>query len=118
MCVQQQIQRPFQENLKSHQQHSASTAFPTSLLSAFASLPNHFFKTPSFFDGGHPVPPPPPPKTPVMARTIVEMVIERAASIENMVIPCTRNKVQILSAKDVSLSRTFSRVCLILATCV
>ena len=87
MCVQQQIQRPFQENLKSHQQHSASTAFPTSLLSAFASLPNHFFKTPSFFDGGHPVPPPPPPKTPVMARTIVEMVIERAVSIGNWLYP-------------------------------
>ena len=53
-----------------------------------------------------------------MASAIVEMVIERAVSIEKIVIPCSRNKAVILSAKDVFLSRTFSRVCLILATCV
>ena len=55
---------------------NALTAFPASYLSAF----NHFFKTPSFFDGGLPVSPP-HPKTPVIARTIVEIVIERAVSI-------------------------------------
>ena len=59
-----------------------------------------------------------PPKTPVKASTIVEMVIERAVTIEKIVVPCSRNKVQNLSAKDVFLSKTFSRVCLILATCV
>ena len=60
----------------------------------------------------------PPPKTPVKASTIVEMVIERAVTIEKIVVPCSRNKVRNLSAKDVFLSKTFSRVCLILATCV
>ena len=93
---------------------NASVDFPANLLSASASLSNYFLKTPSSFGGEPPV----PPKAPVMARTIVEIVIERAVSIENMVIPCSRNKVRILSAKDVSLSRTFSRVCLILAICV
>ena len=53
-----------------------------------------------------------------MASTIVEIDIERAVSTENMVMPCSRNKVRIISAKDVFLSRTFSRICLILTTCV
>ena len=96
----------------------ASTAFPTCLLSASANLSNHFFKTPSSFGGEPPVSPPTPPKVPIIARTTVEIVIEKAVSIENIVIPCTRNKVWILSAKEVFWSRTFSRVCLILATCV
>ena len=48
-----------------------------------------------------------PPKTPVKASTIVEMVIERAVTIEKIVVPCSRNKVQNLSAKDVFLSKTF-----------
>ena len=92
---------------------NASATFPASLLSASANLANH----PSSFHGEPPAPPF-PPKAPVIARTIVEMVIERAVRIENMVMPCSRNKVRILSAKDVFLSRTFSRICLILATCV
>ena len=79
---------------------NASTAFPASLLSASASLSNHFFKAPSFF-GEEPPVPLPPPKTPVIARTIVEIVIERAIRIKNMVTPCSQNKVRILSAKDV-----------------
>ena len=79
----------------------ASTAFPASLLSASANLSNHFFKTPLSF-GGEPPVPLSPPKTPVMARTIIEIVIERAVSIENIVIPCSLNKVQILSANNVS----------------
>ena len=41
-----------------------------------------------------------------------------AVRIENMVMPCSPNNVRILSAKDASLSRTFSRVCLMLRTCV
>ena len=94
---------------------NASTIFPASLLSASASLPNHFFKIPSSF-GGEPPIPASPPKTPVIASTIVEIVIERAVSIENIVIPCSRKRVRILSAKDVFWSRTFSMVCLILAT--
>ena len=96
---------------------NASAAFPASLLSAFANLYNHFFKTPSFF-GGEPPASPPLPKTPVMARTIIEIVIEKAVSIENIVMPCSRNKVRIPSVRDVSLSRTFAMVYLILATCI
>ena len=96
---------------------NASATFRTSLLSASASLSNHFFKAHLSFDGGPPAPPP-LPKTPVMARTIAEIVIERSVSIENIVMPCSRNKVRILSPRDISLSRTFSRVYLILATCI
>ena len=79
---------------------NASMAFPASLLTAFASLSNHFFKIPSSF-GGEPPALPPLPKTPVIERTIVEIVIENAVSIENIVMPCSRNKVRILSPKDV-----------------
>ena len=61
---------------------NASTAFPASLLSASAYLSNHFFKVPSSF-GEEPHAPPPPPKATVIARTIVEIVIERAVSIRN-----------------------------------
>ena len=80
---------------------NASTAFPASLLTAFASLSNHFFKIPSAFGGEPPAPPPPPEKTPVMPSTIVQIVIEKAVSIENIVILCSRNKVRIFSANDV-----------------
>ena len=122
MYVLQQTQRPFQEKLKAAPitlpmiPSSASAAFPASLLSASASLSNHFFRVPLPFGGEPPAPPMPPPKTPSMARTIVAMVIERAVTTEAMVLPCSRNKVRIPSARDVSLSITFSMVCLILAT--
>ena len=96
---------------------NVSAVFPASLLRASNSLSNHFFKVLLSFDAEPPAPQR-PPKTFVMPRIIVEIVMDRAVSIENMVMPCSRNKVQILSAKDASLSRTFSRVCLILATCV
>ena len=96
---------------------NASAAFPASLLSASASLSSHFFKVTLSFHGVPPVPAV-PPKTPVMAGTIVAMVIEKAVSTENIVTPCSLNKVRILSAKDASLSRTFSSVYLILQTCV
>ena len=79
---------------------NASAAFPASLLGASTSLFNHFFKNPSSFGGESPVPQY-PPKTPMKESTVVEMVIERAVSIENMVMHCSQNKVQILSAKDV-----------------
>ena len=49
-------------------------------------LSNHFLKAPSSFGGK---PPASPPKTLVMARAVVEIVIERAVSIENMVMPCS-----------------------------
>ena len=68
---------------------NASTDFPASLLSAFASLSNHFFKSPSSF-GGEPPVPLPPPEAAVIARTIVEKVIEKAVSFENMVMPCSQ----------------------------
>ena len=54
----------------------------------------NFFKAPLL---GSPV----LPKTPVMARAIVKIVIERAASIEIIVMPCSENKVRILSTNDV-----------------
>ena len=57
---------------------NASTAVLASIFSESASLFNHLFKTPSFFDG-EPYPPstpaPPPPKTPVTASTIAEIAI-------------------------------------------
>ena len=68
---------------------NASAAIPANLLSASASLSNHFFKVPLSFDG-EPSIPLLPPKTSVMASTTVEIVIERAVSIENMVIPFSR----------------------------
>ena len=67
---------------------NASAAFPASLLSASASLSNHFFEVLLSFDGVPPAPLPPPQKIPVMARTIVEIVMDRAVSIAAMVIPC------------------------------
>ena len=66
-----------------------STTFPSNLLSASASLHNH----PSSF-GEQTEPRPTPPKTSAMARKIVEIVIKRAVSIQNMVMPCSQNKVQ------------------------
>ena len=81
---------------------NAAMTFPGSLLSASANLPNHLFKGPLPFGGEPLVPPPPtPPKTPVIERKVVEIVIERAVIIENMVILCLPNKVRILSAKDI-----------------
>ena len=85
---------------------NVSAVFPASLLRASNSLSNHFFKVLLSFDAEPPAPRR-PPKTLVMPRIIVEIVMDRAVSIENMVMPCSRNKVQILSAKDASLSRTF-----------
>ena len=80
---------------------NASRVFPASLLSASANLPNYFFKIPSSF-GEEPLAPlPPPPKTPVMARAIVEIVIERAVNIKNMVLPCSRKRTRIVSANYV-----------------
>ena len=70
---------------------NVSAAFPASLLSASSSLLNHFFKNPLSFGGESPVPQS-PPKTPMKESTIVEMVIERAVSIENMVMPCSQKR--------------------------
>ena len=79
---------------------NASTAFPESLLSVSASLSSHFFEIPSYF-GGEPLVPLLPPKTPVTARTIVEILIKRAVSIENLVMTCPEKRVRILSANDI-----------------
>ena len=62
---------------------NASTAFPASLLSASASLFNLLVENVVLL-----LLLLPPPKTLVMATTIVEIVIERAVNIENMVMPC------------------------------
>ena len=95
------------------------TAFPARLLIVFANLLNHFFKVFSYL-GRKAEPPylPSPQKTPVIASTVVEIVTDGVVSVDTIVIPCSQNKVRILPVKYVSLSRTFSRVCLILATCV
>ena len=85
---------------------NASTAFPAGLFSASASLFNHLFKTLLSFDGGPPTPPP-SPKTPVIASTMVQIVIERAVSTEKMVMPCSRHKVRIFSAKDYFYQKPF-----------
>ena len=66
---------------------NASTAFLACHLIASASLFNHLFKTPSFFDGEPPPPPLPPPRATEIASTIVEIVIERAVSTETLVQP-------------------------------
>ena len=66
---------------------TALMPFAASLLSASASLFNHFFKIPLSFGGELPAPPS-TQKISVIARTIVEIVIEKAVSIENMVMPC------------------------------
>ena len=127
MYVQQQIQWSSQQNLKWHQQYfprwqtmlqqpflRAFWEHPLAYLTIFLGSPYLLMKDPH-------TPSPRPlllPKTTVMERTIVEIVVERAVSLKNMVIPCSLNKVRILSAKDGSFSRIFSRVCLILATYV
>ena len=79
-----------------------STAFQASLLRGFGSLFNKFFKVPLSFGEDDPeaAEPPPPPKTSVIANTIVEMVMERAVSIDSIVIHYSRNNVLILSPKD------------------
>ena len=96
---------------------NVSKAFPASLLRTFVSLSNHFVKITSSF-GGESLPSLPPPNASLMARRIVEIVIERAVNIESIVILCSRKRVRILSANNVFWSRTFSMVCLTLATCV
>ena len=41
-----------------------------------------------------------PTTLPTIASTIVEIVIERAVSIDKIVVPCSRNKLRILSANN------------------
>ena len=77
---------------------NTSTAFPASHFSASANLFNYFFKTPSSFDGELPVSSP-PSKAPVIASAIIKIVIECLVRIENMVIPCSQNKVRIFLQK-------------------
>ena len=73
MYVQQRIPTAFPRKLKiapttfSTLAGNATTAFSASLLSAFVSLSNHFFKTSSSFGGEPPAPPSTPPKTTVIA---------------------------------------------------
>ena len=99
---------------------NVSTAFPASLLRVSASFFTLFFKSPSFFGEDDPdaARPPchPPQKKPVIVSTIVEMVIERAVSIDATVMPSSQNELRICSAKDLSSSNTFSSLCLILRT--
>ena len=94
---------------------NALTAFSENILRASANLFDHFNQGPSPFDGGdlESVGLPLPPKIPVIATKTAEMVIERAVSIDTIVIPCSQNKVIILFGKSsTSLLRTFPMVCL------
>ena len=132
MCFQQQIQQPCQKRLTMAPTtlltiaDNASAAFPASLLSAFTSLFNQLLK---------------------LLYLLVENLLllllflllllilcskdtcnskwncwdsyrYRAASTEIMVLPCSRNTVRNLSAKDVPLSGIFSIVRFIFTTCV
>ena len=60
----------------------------------------------------------PPLKTPTIASTIVKIVIKIAESIDTIVMPCSTISYKFFPLKIISPSRTFSMVCLILATCV
>ena len=73
-------------------------------MSGLVSLSSPFFRVPSSFSVEAEPPVPPPPKTPVYASAMVEMVIDRVVKIENIVIPCSRKRVQILSDNSVSFS--------------
>ena len=95
---------------------NASIAFSAILLSASASLSSHFFKAPLSFGGETPVPL--PPANACNSKYNCWIVIVMTVNIENMVIPCSRNRVRILSANNEFSWRNFSRLCLILAICV
>lgn len=82
---------------------NASKAFTASILRGPNSLLNHLFKASSPF-GDSEAAESPAPKAPVIESAITETAIGRAVSISTTVIPCSQNKVQILSVKDVSLS--------------
>ena len=72
----------------------------------------HYFKPFSSLGCGSPpdamAPPPPPPGNNVLTST--SMAIPIAVSMEAIVIPCSLNRVQIFSAKEVSLSNTLAIV--------
>ena len=88
---------------------NASLALPASLLRTSTGLSNHISKASSYFCGDDPEASgtPSPPNTLVIASAIVEVAIEKVVSIVTIVITSSRNKLQILSAKDLPLSRTF-----------
>lgn len=92
---------------------NASKAFTASILRGSTGLLNHLFKASLPF-GDSEAAESPAPTTPVIESVITETTIGRAASIITTVIPCSQNKVQILSVKDVSSSTII--VCMILAT--
>ena len=71
----------------------------------------HSFRPASSLGGGSPPPPnaaapPPPPGN--NASTSPSMAIPIALSMEAIIIPCSLNRVQIFSAKEVSLSKTLA----------
>ena len=74
------------------------------VISILKSLLTHFFKIPLSFGEEDPEAEGPPPKTPVRASAIFAIVNEKAVSTDIIVMPCSRNKVQILSTKDPPLS--------------
>ena len=95
---------------------NTSVTFPASLLSASANLSIFSALPPSF--GGETSVLSPPPKSPMTECTIVAIPAKRAESVQIMTTNCSRIKIRILYGKGMFLSRTFSRVCLILANCV
>ena len=90
---------------------NASAAFPAYLL-------RKFFQSTFSGDDAEPAMLPSPPKTPVTASAIVEMVIKGAVSIDAITIPCSQNRIQLLSAKDLFSSKTFQMVKLTLGICI
>lgn len=95
---------------------NASPFSLASLLRVSAGLFNNFLKV--FLSFGDPEAAGLSPLL-IIARTIIKTVIERALSIDAIVIiPWSQDNVQIRSAKELSSSRIFPKVCLLLATCV
>ena len=74
----------------------------------------HFFKPFSSLGGGSPPPPDvtAPPLPGNRASTSTPMAIPIAVSMEAIVIPCSLNRVQILSTNEVSLSNTLAIISL------
>ena len=88
---------------------------PNSDSNALSLFLIYSFKPFSFLGGGSPpdaaAPPPPPPPPPGNnASTSTPMAILIAVNMEAIVIPFSLNRVQIFSAKEVSLSNTLAIV--------
>ena len=96
---------------------NASAAFTSNLPSSYAKglslFLTHFLKPLSSLGGGLPPPPSTPQPPGSKASTKTPIAIPIAVSMEAIVISCSRNRVRIFSANEVSnLSNTFATVSL------